>query len=284
MAKEKKGLSAIFGEGIENIMDEIDGVLDSKEPSTNIEIKNIISNPYQPRKQFDNSKLKELSESIKQHEVFTPIIVKKAPTGKYYLIAGERRTRASKIAGLKTIPAIILDITDIKMHEFSLIENIQRVNLNSMEEAYSFNKLINECKITQDELSSRIGKSRSYISNTIRLLKLPSKVQKYVLNNKLTNGHAKLLLSIIHNPELIEELAIKIIDDNWSVRKLEMAIASENDEKIKHKKKRSINFILESKITEKLGTKVLLREDKIVISFTNINDLNRILGILHLIN
>ena len=149
-------------------------------------------NPYQPRKLFDDEALQELCESIKEHGVFQPIIVKRSIKG-YEIIAGERRYRASKLAGKETIPAIIRDFTDAEMMEISLLENLQRENLNPLEEALAYKNMIDKLDLTQDELSKRVGKSRSHITNIIGILRLPAEVQKLIASEKLTMSHAKIL-------------------------------------------------------------------------------------------
>ena len=185
-ARLGKGLSSIFGQDVSKVLDDIqngDMEVESQEQSK-IPIDEIRPNPYQPRKVFDEDALKELSSSIKQHGVFTPILVKKSIQG-YDLIAGERRLRASKLAGLKDIPAIIVDFDDQEMMEIALLENIQREDLNVIEEAKAYEKLIQRLNYTQEQLAHRVGKSREHITNLLRLLKLPEDVQEYVVNKQL---------------------------------------------------------------------------------------------------
>ena len=180
-----------------------------------IPLDEIRSNPYQPRKEFDEQALEEFADSIKEHGVIQPIIVKKSIKG-YELIAGERRTRASKMAGKKTIPAIIRELTDQEMMEIALIENIQREDLNPIEEATAFQRIIDTTKMTQDEVAKRFGKSRSYITNLLGLLNLPEKVKGQVQEGKLSMGHARVL-SKLSDENQIEEMSNEIIAKGLSV-------------------------------------------------------------------
>ena len=181
-ARLGKGLSAIFGEDVNNVLEDIQqGKTEVHEDSKfEVAVKDVKPNPYQPRKNFDDDKIQELADSIRLHGVFTPILVKKAVKG-YELIAGERRLRASKVAGLKTIPAILMEFDDQQMMEIALLENIQREDLNAIEEAQGYEKLIKKLDYTQEELAKRIGKSREHVANMLRLLKLPKAVQQLSL-------------------------------------------------------------------------------------------------------
>ena len=178
-ARLGKGLSSIFGQDVSKVLDDIqNGDMEvERQEQSKIPVDEIRPNPYQPRKVFNDEALKELSSSIKQHGVFTPILVKKSIQG-YDLIAGERRLRASKLAGLKDIPAIIVDFDDQEMMEIALLENIQREDLNVIEEAKAYEKLIQRLGYTQEQLAHRVGKSREHITNLLRLLKLPEDVQE----------------------------------------------------------------------------------------------------------
>lgn len=237
-------------------------------------------NPYQPRQLFDEEALNELASSIKEHGVFQPIIVKKSIKG-YEIIAGERRVRASKKAGLKTIPALIRQLTDDQMAEVALLENLQRENLNILEEAKAYKQLIEKLAITQDELAKKVSKSRSHITNILGLLRLPNEVQDLISQDKLTMGHARALSKINDSEEIIK-LANKIVDNNLSVRDIERV--SEDKPKvheIKRKPKSNEYRYVEDLLRDKLDTKVKIKEKKLVISFTNNADLNRILEILN---
>lgn len=252
-----------------------------KEEIQEVKLSELRSNPYQPRKVFDEDKLQELASSIKEHGVFQPIIVKKSIKG-YEIIAGERRVKASILAGKETIPAIIRDFTDEDMMEIALLENLQRENLNSIEEATAYQKLLQQLNITQEELSKKLGKSRSHITNMLGLLALPEEVKDLISINKISMSHARVLSKLENRSEIIN-LANKIVDEGLSVRDIENLSQSEEIEK-KHKitKQKPTNeySYIEEMLNEKLGTKVKVKSNKIEISFANINDLNRILEIL----
>lgn len=256
-----------------------------KEEIQKIAIKELRANPYQPRKIFNEEALEELASSIKEHGVFQPIIVKKSIKG-YEIIAGERRVKASTIAGLEEIPAIIRDFTDSEMMEIALLENLQRENLTSIEEANAYKKLQENLNITQEELAKKLGKSRSHITNTLGLLNLPEETQTLINDHKLTMGHARVLSKLDNNYQ-IKELTDKIMTEGISVRELEN-ITSTNEEYVKRNKitkkisKNNEYTYLEDMLNEKLGTKVKIKNNKIEISFTNTNDLNRLLEIMHL--
>lgn len=250
---------------------------------TEINISDIRSNPYQPRKVFDQQALEELAESIKEHGVVQPVIVKKSIKG-YELIAGERRTKASKLAGKNTIPAIIRDFNDQEMMEIALIENIQRENLNPIEEAIAYNNFIKETNMTQDQVAAKFGKSRSYITNILGLLKLPNDVQELVSNGDLSMSHARTL-SKIDDVEKVKDLAHKIINENLNVRDLEQ-ISSDNSlpKRVKvNRSNKNIKYnIYENTMRDVIGTKVKITNKKIEIPFDSDKDLERILEILNI--
>ena len=253
-----------------------------KEEVIELKLSELRPNPYQPRKVFDAEKLQELANSIKEHGVFQPIIVKKSIKG-YEIIAGERRYKASQLAGKETIPAIVRDFTDENMMEIALLENLQRENLNSIEEATAYQKLLTSLKVTQEELANKLGKSRSHITNMLGLLELPEEVKNLIAEEKITMSHARVLSKMKDKDEIIN-LANKIVDENLNVRAIEQASQNPTVEK-KHKlktkvKKESEYKYIEESISEKLGTKVKINNKQILISFTNNNDLNRILEIL----
>ena len=247
-----------------------------------IPLTEIRSNPYQPRKEFDEQSLREFADSIKEHGVIQPIIVKKSIKG-YEIIAGERRTRASKMAGKETIPAIIRDFTDQEMMEIALIENIQREDLNPIEEAEALAKIIESNDMTQEEAAKKFGKSRSYITNILGLLSLPEKTKKYVREGKISMGHARVL-SKLSDPDQINQLADLIIEDGLSVRETEKLTSAEDMPK-KNKIKREPVYnarhtIYETIMRERIGTKVKIGTKKIEIPYDSDNDLDRILDIL----
>ena len=246
-----------------------------------IPVNEIRANPYQPRKNFDQAALDELAESIKNYGVFQPIIVKKSIKG-YDLVAGERRLRASKLAGLETIPAIIKNFSDDMMREIALLENLQRENLTAIELAWAYKNIIDSSNIRQDDLAKRLGKSRSHVTNTLGLLRLPNDVQNMVLDNRLSMGHARVL-SKLENDAEIEEYANRIVNDNLSVRDLELETSGEQVKKknVIHKKVVDDSYTyLQRAIREKLATKVRVNNKKIEIFFEDNDDLNRILDIL----
>ena len=244
----------------------------------------IRANPYQPRKSFNQEALDELAESIKNYGVFQPIIVKKSIKG-YDLVAGERRLRATKLAGLNTIPAIIKDFSDEQMREIALLENLQRENLTAIELAWAYKGIIDSLHIKQEDLADRIGKSRSHVTNTLGLLRLPEDVQDMILDNKISIGHARVLSKLEDNNQ-IEEYASKIVNDNISVRELETITSSSEVKKkvpIARKKDDTSNQYkyIENALKDFFGTKVKINNKKIEISFENENDLNRIIEIMN---
>lgn len=248
-----------------------------------IPVNEIRANPYQPRRTFDQTSLDELAESIKNYGVFQPIIVKKSIKG-YDLVAGERRLRAAKLAGLETIPAIVRDFSDEMMREIALLENLQRENLTAIELAWAYKGIIDTSNIKQEDLAKKLGKSRSHITNTLGLLRLPNDVQDMVLDSRLSMGHARVL-SKLENDVEIEEYANLIVNDNISVRDLEKITSNEEVKKknVVHKKNvdNSYNYVQQA-IGDKLATKVRVNNKKIEIFFTDNDDLNRILDIMNI--
>lgn len=279
-----KGLEQLFSNEVIDFDNFEKKIVNETKDSDIVEIPltEIRSNPYQPRKEFDEQSLSEFAESIKEHGVIQPIIVKKSIKG-YEIIAGERRTRASKMAGKDTIPAIIRDFSDQEMMEIALIENIQRKDLNPIEEAEALAKIIETSNITQEEASKKFGKSRSYITNILGLLRLPEKTKQYVREGKISMGHAKVL-SKFSDEEQINTLADEIIENGLSVRDIEK-IASNTEIPKKNKIKREPVYnarhtIYESIMRERIGTKVKIGTKKIEIPYDSDNDLDRILDIL----
>ncbi len=245
-----------------------------------INLDELRANPYQPRKVFNDEALRDLSESIKEHGVFQPIIVKKSIKG-YEIIAGERRVRASKLAGLTKIPAIIRNLNDEQMMEIALLENLQRENLSAIEEAIAYKSMIEKLSLTQEELSKKVGKSRSHITNTLGLLRLPKEVQTMVANNQLSMGHARVL-SKLEDDEKIIEMAHEIVDRKIPVRELEHGTEKvEKKVKIERKPVNNDYKYVEELLREKLDTRVKIKDRKLEISFTNTADLNRILEVLN---
>lgn len=254
-----------------------------------IQINKIEINKDQPRKSFNEQKIKELSLSIKQHGIIQPITVRRIDNDKFQLISGERRFRASKLIGIKTIPAFIRDTDDNNLLELALIENIQRENLNSIEIAISYKKLIDELKINQEKLGARVGKDRTTINNYLRLLKLPPTIQKGLKDNKIQMGHARSLIAI-ETSELQLKIYQLILVNKLSVRKTEELVRNLNKQKrsIPKEKSRTNNLEkIESKLSSYFGTKITTQGDdksgKIIIPYKSTNDLNRILELLDII-
>jgi len=264
-----KGLSELFDEN--SILD----ILES-ETSSEINIEDIVANPYQPRRVFDQKQLEELADSIKEHGVVTPIIVV-LDKGNYVVIAGERRLRACKLAGIKTIPAIIRDYTDAQMMEIALLENIQREDLTPIEIAVSYKNIIDRLGLTQAQLSKRVGKSRSQITNMVGLLSLPKQVQEMVDTGILSMGHARVL-SKIKNPDRVLQIAKQIKEQNMSVRDVE-ALSREEDKKVRVVRKIVNEFAdYEKQLEEILQRKVSVKSGKISIKFNDKKDLAEIIN------
>ncbi len=280
-----KGLEQLFSNEVINFDSfEKDIVSHTKKSDIlEIPINEIRSNPYQPRKTFHEESLQEMAESIKEHGIIEPVILKKSLKG-YELIAGERRTRAAKMAGLDTVPAIIRELNDQEMMEVALLENIQREDLNPIEEAEAYKYIIELEHFTQEEFAKKFGKSRSYVTNMLGLLNLPEIVKESVKQKNLSMGHARAL-SKISDEQKIKDLANKVVTESLSVRRLEELINEENLPKkqtqIRIKETKSIrNAIYENKMREKIGTRVKISARKIEIPYDSEKDLERILEIL----
>ena len=277
-----RGLDALLGkEDEKNILESELNISKFKE----IKTKNISSNPFQPRKKFKKETINELAISIKSQGIIQPITVRRISDNKYQLISGERRVRASKIAGIDKIPAYIIKVNQEKMLEMGLIENIQREDLNSIEISVSYRRLIDECNISQEDLGERLGKDRSTINNYLRLLKLPPIIQNGLIDEKISMGHARTLITI---NDLQSQLGIykKIVSDKLSVRQVEILVRNINTIKekfpIEGKNKELIK--IESKLSSHFGTKVFIKNNdkkgQIIINFESIDDLNRIIDLL----
>lgn len=280
-----KGLEQLFSNEVINFDNFEKEIVSTAKTNDIVEIPihEIRSNPYQPRKIFNQESLEELASSIKEYGIVQPIIVKKSIKG-YELIAGERRTKASELAGLETIPAIIKDFNDQEMMEIALIENIQRENLNPIDEAKAYENIIQISHITQDEFAKKFGKSRSHVTNMLGLLKLPEATKNLVKDNKISMGHARAL-SKLNEDELINNLSDRILNESLSVRALEKIIQEEKMPKkntISRKApEKNMHFLIYERVMqEKIGTKVKIKENKIEIPFDREKDLERILEIL----
>ncbi|MEG0794475.1 MAG: ParB/RepB/Spo0J family partition protein [Bacilli bacterium] len=276
-----KGLEQLFSNSVIDFDNfEQNLVEEHQKDVLEIDIDEIRSNPYQPRKTFDIESLNELAKSIKEYGVVQPIIVKKSIKG-YELIAGERRTKAAKIAGLKVIPAIIKDFNDQEMMEIALIENIQREDLNPMEEATSFSNIIKLRGYTQEEFANKFGKSRSYVTNILGLLKLPDEVKKMVERKSISMSHARVL-SKIDDDEKVIDLAKQIVNEELSVRDIERMASIDTMPK-KQKQVVETNYrMFENIVCDKLSTKVRISKNKIEIYFSDEEDLERILEKLNI--
>jgi ParB family chromosome partitioning protein len=276
-----KGLGALIPEVDEKKLDiDKNGILE-------VDINYIAPNENQPRKNFDEDKLIILAQSIKENGVIQPILVTK--DGEYYtIIAGERRWRAAKLAGLKKIPVIEKRLSDIEVMEISLIENLQREDLNPMEEAMAYKRLVDEFSLTQEEIAGRVGKSRPSIANSLRLLNLDYRVANYVTDGTLSEGHGRMLVSV-DNCDLQYEVAKKIIDESLNVRQTEKLIKKLNEKKpVTERKDKKALYIkeIEDKLKDILGTKVSInktrKKGKIEIEYYSEDDLQRILDIFNL--
>lgn len=261
----------------------------AKGPETLVNITKVEPNREQPRKNFDEDALLELSESIKQYGLLQPILVQDRKDY-YEIIAGERRWRAAKLAGLKQVPVIIKNLTDQEIVEISLIENIQRENLNPIEEAQAYKRLLNEFHLKQDEVAERVSKSRTAVTNSMRLLKLSDDVQRMVIDEMITTGHARALLGV-EDPAEQYNLAQRIFDEKLSVREVEKIVKNmgkpvkPKKEKVVDKSMQVIYDDISEKLKTQLGTKVNIvpKEDgsgKIEIEFYSHDELDRILDLM----
>lgn len=301
MAVTKKGG---LGKGIDSLIpnkvnksadDKNTNIEVKRENGINVNINKVEPNLEQPRKNFDEDALLELSESIKQHGVIEPLLVQDKKDY-YKIIAGERRWRAAKLAGLKEVPVIVKDLTDQEVVEVSLIENIQRENLNPIEEAFAYKKLLTEFNLKQDELAKRVSKRRTTITNSMRLLKLNENVQQMVIDDKISTGHARALLGI-EDPEKQYATAEKIFDERLSVRETEKLVKKIQQERENPQSKENgkidpkmeaIYRDLEEKMRQILGTKVAInqkddKKGKIEIEYYSIDELDRIIDLLRTI-
>ena len=287
-----KGLNALIPEDtiLSTLDTKVEKASDIKENvSILIDINLIKSNEDQPRKSFDDEKIMELAESIKSNGIIQPLVLKKV-NNEYIIVAGERRWRAAKLIGLKEVPAIIMNLTEKQILEISLIENIQREDLNSIEEALAYKKLINDFNLTQEELSKRIGKSRVTITNTLRLLNLSEDVQQYIIEGVISEGHGRALLGITDS-KVQCELAQSVIDDKLSVRELEILIRKLKTSPTRSKSKSSnetnpyykdITYKLENYFGTKVNITNKNNKGKIEIEYYSEEDLQRILEIINL--
>lgn len=286
-----KGIGALIpGDDEVKVKEVIKEVIVKEPADINVRLSLIEPNKEQPRKAFDEDTLIELAESIKQYGVLQPLLVQKK--GDYYeIIAGERRWRAAKLAGLKEVPVIIKDYTTQEIMEIALIENIQRDDLNPIEEARAYQKLISDYKLKQDELAERVSKSRAAITNSLRLLKLDERVQEMVIEGKLSNGHARTIIGI-EDPDKQYEIALKIFDEKLSVRETEKLMKALNSPEKKPKKKVENDFVyrdIEDKMKRIMGTKVVIKnkdnnKGKIEIDYYSQEELERIYDMIRMLD
>ena len=276
MNKIKKGL----GRGLSSLI----GETKVENKTNNLSLADIVPNKYQPRKNFDEENLNDLVNSIKERGVIQPIIVRRSNTenSKYEIIAGERRWLAAQKAGLHQIPVVVTDVDDLKSLEFAIVENVQRHDLNPLEEAQGYKRLINEFNYDQEKVSKFIGKSRSYIANSLRLLTLPESVIKLVETLKLSAGHAKILVGL----ENADFVANKIIEKKLSVRQTENFVKIFKTKKNQLKDRKDPNISeLENSIIDKIGLNVIIKNNKnnkgsITFSYKEISQLNKIIEII----
>ena len=251
--KPRKGL----GRGLSSLI----GDSEVKENKTTISISSIIRNKYQPRKKFEKESLEELTNSIKERGVIQPIIVRKSDDiiDKFEIVAGERRWQAAQKAGLHKVPVVVIEADNLKSLEFAIVENVQRKDLNPIEEAEGYKRLINEFNYDQEKVAKFIGKSRAHISNCLRLLTLPQKIIEYIIDEKLSQGHAKILVGLENN----EILAEKIISKKLSVRQAEILVRVTKGNKSAIKKSKDANILdVENQLTEKIGMRVYVNNKK----------------------
>lgn len=285
MANKKKGL----GRGIDALFDVPDfeeEVKNNNEQVELIDLNEIRPNPYQPRRHFDEEALNELAASIQMSGVLQPIILRKSTVKGYEIIAGERRFRASKLAGKEAIPAIVRELNEEVMMQVAILENLQREDLTSLEEAEAYNMMMDKLSMTQEMVAERLGKSRSYIANHLRLLSLPEEVKKLVQEGKLSNGQARTLLGLKDKAK-IKKLARRAVKEKLTVRQLEHLVAEANHQPKKDADKKNApekSVVIrksEELLTDKFGTSVVIREKgekgKIEIEYVSPDDLNRIL-------
>lgn len=292
MTNKPKRRNAL-GRGIDVLFEAYEETPSENEVVEEIELDEIRPNPYQPRKHFDQKALEELAESIKQSGVFQPVILRQSSIKGYELIAGERRVRASRLAGKTTIPAIVRQLDEERMIEIAVVENLQREDLSPLEEAEAYHVLMEKLNLTQVQVAERIGKSRPYIANYLRLLSLPDQVKELLTQEVLSMGQARTLLGLKDKDEIIK-LAQKVVKENLTVRQLEELVQQINDKQVtktKSAKKIPISpakpkyiLALEQEIEELLGTQTNIvqkgEKGKIEIEYLSQEDLMRILDIL----
>lgn len=281
-----KGLGKGLGRGLNALIPSMDTEYEENNSGlATIKIEDIISNKHQPRKFFNDEKIAELAQSISEHGVVQPIVVKKEKEGKYLIVAGERRWRASKLAGLKELPVIIKDYSEKTVMEVALIENLQREDLNPVEEAMAYKSLVDEFELTQEEVAKKLGKSRSAIANTLRLLNLPEQVREMLVTGKITAGHGRAILSL---ETVDEQIAAAERAANFGLNVREAENLKKKPLDLKSKEKRFVSpeiITIQESLMERIGSQVKLHykkgKGKIELSFNDDDELNRILDFIH---
>ncbi|ATF16452.1 ParB/RepB/Spo0J family partition protein [Brevibacillus sp. HB1.2] len=279
-------MSRGLGKGLNALI--TSNLIEEGEQVKEVSINEIRPNPYQPRKEFEQSAIEELAQSIKEHGIIQPLIVRKSIKG-YELVAGERRLRAAKVAGLKEVPVVVKAYTDQQLMEIALIENLQRENLNPLEEAEAYDKLISHHDYTQEQLAQKIGKSRPHVANMLRLLQLPEKIRKMVSASELSMGHSRALLGVT-DKKLQQQLANDVVEKGLSVRQLEELVKQLNVSRETKKKKPAKNepvlIEMEERLRSRFGTSVKIKKGskrgKIEIDFYSQEDLERIIDMLNI--
>ncbi|MGM1022477.1 MAG: ParB/RepB/Spo0J family partition protein [Bacillota bacterium] len=279
-------MSKRLGKGLDALIPSL--TVNDEDKVVDIPLSQLRANPYQPRKTFDEESIKELAESIRQHGVIQPIIARSVLRG-YEIIAGERRYRASQYCGNSTIPVVVRNFTDQQVMEIALIENLQRENLNAMEIAVAYQGLMDQFSLTQEELSLKVGKSRSHIANFLRLLALPEEVKDHVSRGTLSMGHARAIVGL-KDPDMVKQLATQCIEQQWSVRELEEAVQQldhkSGEAKAKPKVRKKDPFIdhMEESLRERFKTTVKIKHNKdkgkIELNYYSQQDLERLLELL----
>lgn len=271
--------------------------LDTREKvniTLHIPVNSIRANPFQPRLDFDEIKLQELADSIKVHGLIQPITVRHVGESRYELISGERRLRACKMAGIQSIPAYIREVNDEDVIAMALVENVQREQLNPIETALGYQRLIEECELTQEEVATRVGKNRTTVTNMLRLLNLPAFIQSALKSNKISIGHARALITI-ENQRVQEQLLDKIVEEDWSVRQVEQAVKNHASKGKKHSKilskkdQKDLELLqLSNQLKNKLSTKVQIRRKaqggEIKIEYYSDEELDRLLNLFESIS
>ncbi|BAH46913.1 MULTISPECIES: ParB/RepB/Spo0J family partition protein [Brevibacillus] len=279
-------MSRGLGKGLNALI--TSNLIEEGEQVKEVSINEIRPNPYQPRKEFEQSAIEELAQSIKEHGIIQPLIVRKSIKG-YELVAGERRLRAAKLAGLKEVPVVVKAYTDQQLMEIALIENLQRENLNPLEEAEAYDKLISHHDYTQEQLAQKIGKSRPHVANMLRLLQLPEKIRKMVSAAELSMGHSRALLGVT-DKKVQQQLANDVVEKGLSVRQLEEIVKQLNVSRETKKKKSAKNepvlIEMEERLRSRFGTSVKIKKGskrgKIEIDFYSQEDLERIIEMLNI--